>query len=136
MSYSNRQQEAEDVAAGVGVGAGAGDDNDDASDCVEPSCRWDVYESLSYANYAGSCCIADKADGTTLTPALPTTLGLRVNGVGDLPLPLSEWHAKALKSYRNTQKIEDGSWHKTYCVESERIRIKNPSWEESLKKLV
>ena len=78
------------------------EDDDNSSFSVEPSSLYDVYSSLRYANYTGSCCAADKADGTTLTPALPTTLGLRVTGVGDLPLPLSDWHAKTLKSNINT----------------------------------
>ena len=92
--------------------------------------------ALGYANYTGSCCAADKADGSTLTPALPTTLGLRVNGVGDLPLPLSDWHAKLLKQNRNTEKINNSSFHKTYSVDSKRVRIKNPNWDASLQKLV
>ena len=112
------------------------EDDDNSSYSVEPSSLYDVYSSLRYANYTGSCCAADKADGTTLTPALPSILGLRVNGVGDLPLPLSDWHAKTLKSNRNTSKIDDGSFHKTYTVDSTRVRIKNPAWKASLEKLV
>jgi len=109
---------------------------EDENSYVEPSSLYDVYSSLNYANYTGSCCASDKADGTTLTPALPTTLGLRVNGVGDLPLPLSDWHAKTLKSNRNTVKINNGTYHKSYTVDSNRIRIKNPTWTVSLEKLV
>jgi len=111
-------------------------EEDDENSYVEPSSLYDVYSSLNYANYTGSCCASDKADGTTLTPALPTTLGLRVNGVGDLPLPLSDWHAKTLKSNRNTIKINNGTYHKSYTVDSNRIRIKNPTWTASLEKLV
>ena len=114
----------------------ANEQEDDENSYVEPSSLYDVYSSLNYANYTGSCCASDKADGTTLTPALPTTLGLRVNGVGDLPLPLSDWHAKTLKSNRNTVKINNGTYHKSYTVDSNRIRIKNPTWEASLEKLV
>ena len=112
------------------------EDDDNSSYSVEPSSLYDVYSSLRYANYTGSCCAADKADGTTLTPALPSILGLRVNGVGDLPLPLSDWHAKTLKSNRNTVKINNGSYRKTYTVDSARVRIKNPTWKASLEKLV
>ena len=101
-----------------------------------PSSRGEIWECLEYINYTGSCCASDKADGTTLTPALPTTLGLRVTGVGDLPLPLSDWHAKTLKSNINTVEINNGSYHKAYTVDSKRVCIKNPVWKSSLEKLV
>ena len=101
-----------------------------------PSSRGEIWECLEYINYTGSCCASDKADGTTLTPALPTTLGLRVTGVGDLALPLSDWHAKTLKSNINTVEINNGSYHKAYTVDSKRVRIKNPVWKSSLEKLV
>ena len=120
----------------LGANNAEDDDDDNSSYSVEPSSLYDVYSSLRYANYTGSCCASDKADGTTLTPALPTTLGLRVNGVGDLPLPLSDWHAKTLKSNRNTVKINNGSYHKAYTIDSARLRIKNPVWKASLEKLV
>jgi len=109
---------------------------EDENSYVEPSSLYDVYSSLNYANYTGSFCASDKADGTTLTPALPTTLGLRVNGVGDLPLPLTDYQAKTLKSNKNTTKIDNGSYHKTYSINSKLIRIKNPTWTASLEKLV
>jgi len=111
-------------------------EQEDENSYVEPSSLYDVYSSLNYANYTGSCCASDKADGTTLTPALPTTLGLRVNGVGDLPLPLPDYHAKTLKSNKNTTKIDNGSYHKTYSINSKLIRIKNPTWTASFEKLV
>ena len=59
-----------------------------------------------------------------------------MNGVGDLPLPLSDWHAKLLKQNHNTEKINNGSFHKTYSVDSKRVRIKNPNWDASIQKLV
>ena len=101
-----------------------------------PSSRGEIWECLECINYTGRCCASDKADGTTLTPTLPTTLGLRVTGVGDLALPLSEWHAKTLKSNTNTVEINNGSYHKAYTVDSKRVRIKNPVWKSSLEKLV
>ena len=112
------------------------EEEDDENSYVEPSSLYDVYSSLNYANYTGSCCASDKADGTTLTPALPTTLGLRVNGVGDLPLPLPDYQAKTLKSNKNTTKIDNGTYHKTYSINSKLIRIKNPTWTASLERLV
>lgn len=92
------------LGASAGLAAGDGGGEDDST------CLFDVYESLSYSDYTGSCAFSDIADGTTLTPALPTTLGLRVTGVGDLPLPLSDFHAKTLKSNPNTRVVEDGSY--------------------------
>ena len=114
----------------------ANEQEEDENSYVEPSSLYDVYSSLNYANYTGSCCASDKADGTTLTPALPTTLGLRVNGVGDLPLPLPDYQANTLKSNKNTTKIDNGSYHKSYSINSKLIRIKNPTWTASIEKLV
>lgn len=122
---------------GAGNGGGGGDDASDSA--AEPTCLYDVYNSVSYAAYRESCghfCASDIADGTTLTPALPTTLGLRVTGVGDLPLPLSEFHAKALKSNPNTRLVDQDSYHKVYSVDSRRVKIKNPAWAASLDSLV
>ena len=59
-----------------------------------------------------------------------------MNGVGDLPLPLTDYQAKTLKSNKNTTKIDNGTYHKTYSINSKLIRIKNPTWEASLDKLV
>ena len=129
------------------VGAAAGDpanddpqqhcamsDDDDTND--DPTDRWDVFENLNSASYRGSCCAGDKADGTTTTPALPSTPGLRINNIGKIPLPVvSDSHAaKAIKS--NAWKIEDKSYHKVYQIEPHTMRIRNPAWEASLKNLV
>ena len=75
LDVAYRQREAD---AAVGPGA-IGDDNE--SDIVndEPTCRLEVHYSLCGVEFPRYFCASDKADGTTLTTALPTTLGLRVN---------------------------------------------------------
>eukprot|EP00985_Skeletonema_marinoi_P018966 scaffold10730_cov153-Skeletonema_marinoi.AAC.1 len=53
--------------------------------------RRDVYKSISteYGTpHWGNCCYADIADGSTVSPALPSTVGLRISGVGNVPLPI------------------------------------------------
>lgn len=109
-------------------GGSAANDND------APTSRWDVYKAIHSTDHCGSCSAADKCDGTTTTPTLPSTLGLRVNGIGDLPLPISDSHAKALKT--NAWKIKDDSFHKVYQVEPQKMKIENPVWDTSLAKLL
>ncbi len=103
------------VAAGASANVGEDDDDnnedDDSSDLSEdePQTLYDVHMGLFIAhnNWTGSCCASDRADGTTTTPALPTTLGLRIDRVGDLPLPLSDFHARVLKSNQNSREIKE-----------------------------
>jgi hypothetical protein len=147
---SNRPDDEADVGIlNVAVAAGASaslgeDDNDDDEDGSsdlsddEPPTLYDVHIGLQCAHYnwAGSCCASDRADGTTTTPALPTTLGLRIDGVGDLPLPLSDFHARVLKSDRNSCEIKEESYHRVHSVASKRIHIHNPAWEKARIQLV
>jgi hypothetical protein len=146
---SNRPDDEADVgilnvAVAAGASASVGDDDDDDEDDSsdlsddEPPTLYDVHMGLQYAHYkgAGSCCASDRADGTTTTPALPTTLGLRIDRVGDLPLPLSEFHARVLKSNRNSSEIEDDSYHRVHSVASKRIHVHNPAWEKARSQLV
>ncbi|KAL9182066.1 hypothetical protein ACHAXT_012409 [Thalassiosira profunda] len=106
-------------------------ENESSGEDIEeaPTNLFDVWEALEEVGYTGTFVASDIADGSTLTPALPPAPGLRINGVGDVPLPLSDWHAKAIKSNRHTAKIQDGSYHKVHSVEGRRLRIKNPAWE-------
>ena len=132
------------VAAGASASVGEVDDDnnddDDSSDLSEdePQTLYDVHMGLKYAHYnwTGSCCASDRADGTTTTPALPTTLGLRIDRVGDLPLPLSDFHARVLKSNRNSREIKEDSYHRVHSVASKRIHIHNPAWEKARNELV
>ena len=100
----------------------------------EPTCRHDVYEALHSTSYRGSCCTADKADGTTTAPALPSAPGLRINGVGDVSLPINDVHAKEIKA--KAWRIKDESFHKVYQIEPQKMRIQNPTWAASIEKLV
>jgi hypothetical protein len=132
------------VAAGASSNVGEDDDDnnedDDSSDLSEdePQTLYDVHMGLIIAhnNWTGSCCASDRADGTTTTPALPTTLGLRIDRVGDLPLPLSDFHARVLKSNRNSREIKEDSYHRVHSVASKRIHIHNPAWEKARNELV
>ncbi len=151
---SNRPDDEADVgilniAVAAGASASLGDDDDDDDDDNdddvtrdlskdEPPTLYDVHMGLKYAllSWAGSCCASDRADGTTTTPALPTTLGLRIDRVGDLPLPLSDFHARVLKSNRNSREIEEDSYHRVHSVASKRIHIHNPAWEKARIQLV
>lgn len=109
----------------------ANDDASDLSDDFEFGALYNVHLSLERAQFhdVGSFCASDRADGTTMTPALPTMLGLRIDSVGNLPLPLSEFHARSLKSNRNSREIEDELYHRVHSVASNRIHIHNPAWE-------
>ena len=53
------------------------DDNSFSSDdeiSCGPSARSRVYNALNEATLRGNCCFADRADGTTTTPALPAAV--------------------------------------------------------------
>eukprot|EP00985_Skeletonema_marinoi_P025616 scaffold18974_cov132-Skeletonema_marinoi.AAC.2 len=107
--------------------------NDDASSVQEEpafTSRWNVYESIAYGtDLCGNCCCADIADGSTTSPALPSTVGLRIGGVGNVPLPIGDEHANKIKSKFAKKKT-------LYEVENPQIKIDNPHWHASLEKLV
>jgi hypothetical protein len=95
---------------------------------------YDVHVGLEvacYHNATGSCCTSGKAD------VLPTTLGLSIDGIGEkLSLPLSESHAKAIKSNSISQVIYDKSYHGVYSVPSASLHIRNPAWKAGFNKLL
>jgi hypothetical protein len=131
-----------DVAAAAGASIAVAVDNDtnNDDDTLDLSTSlYDVHVNLQYVTSwsgAGSCCASDRADGTTTTPALPSTLGLRIDRVGDLPLPLSDFHAKLIKSNRNSREIEEKTHHGVHSVPSKRIHIHNPAWKVALEQMV
>eukprot|EP00984_Skeletonema_dohrnii_P019249 scaffold9166_cov123-Skeletonema_dohrnii-CCMP3373.AAC.3 len=124
-------------AADIGILAQNQPNSDDASSASEEpefTSRFDVYESIEYGtNLCGNCCYADIADGSTTSPALPSIVGLRISGVGNVPLPISDHHGNEIKK-RATYKKEDSG--EVYGIEANKIKILNPQWDESLKKLV
>ena len=119
-------------AADVGILAQNQSHSDDASS-TEPkfTSRFDVYESIQYGvDYCGNWCYADIADGSTASPALPSIIGLRISGVGNVPLPISEDHANEIKA--RAEIVEDDK----YVIGSGEIKIQHPQWDEKLNKLV
>ena len=93
------------AAADIGILA-QNEHSDDASSMDEKSVwskRWDVYQSIEYGTeHCGNCCYADIADGSTTSPALPSTVGLRISGVGNVPLPILGHQANKIKSMSTT----------------------------------
>eukprot|EP00984_Skeletonema_dohrnii_P028925 scaffold19148_cov67-Skeletonema_dohrnii-CCMP3373.AAC.1 len=96
--------------------------------------RRDVYESISIeygTTHWGNCCYADIADGSTVSPALPSTVGLRISGVGNVPLPILGHQANKIKSMSTTN-----GGGPVFEIDADEIKIQNPQWEASLEKLV
>jgi len=125
-------------AADVGILAQNQSDSDDASSVSEGpkfTRRWDVYKNiLQYGTeYCGNCCYADIADGSTTSPALPSTVGLRISGVGNVPLPISDDHGNEIKK-RAPSEEEDNNG--VYEIEASKIKIQNPQWDNSFKQLL
>ncbi len=125
-------------AADVGILAQNQSDSDDASSVSEGpkfTRRWDVYENIHHygTEYCGNFCYADIADGSTTSPALPSTVGLRISGVGNVPLPISDDHGNEIKK-RATSEEEDNNG--VYEIEASKIKIQNPQWDDSFKQLL
>lgn len=106
------------------------DNNDNAGseeDIYITSDLYDVHVGLFVAchdNGAGSCCASGRAD------ALPNILGLCIDGIGDqIPLPITDIQANAIKSKRISQVVQDKSYHKVYSVAPASIHIQNPAWK-------
>jgi len=98
------------------------------------SSRFDVYNALTSAEHRGGCYSSDRADGTTTPPALPSLLGLHIDGVGKLSLPLSDDNNKAIKE--KAQLIEDDKYNNIFQIQSDDVTIKNPAYDVALQKLV
>lgn len=108
----------------------ADDNGNDNHDEPAATSRWNVYESISYGtDFCGNCCYSDIADGSTTSPALPSIIGLRISGVGDVPLPLSNEHADKIKSKATKKK-------KVFEFEADKIKTMHPQWNASLEKLL
>eukprot|EP00984_Skeletonema_dohrnii_P014959 scaffold6403_cov128-Skeletonema_dohrnii-CCMP3373.AAC.10 len=91
------------AVADIGILANGHRPNDDGSTVNEPeiiiTSRRDVYGSMAHGtDLCGNCCFGDIADGSTTSPVLPPIVGLRISGVGNVPLPISDEHAGKIKS--------------------------------------
>jgi len=106
--------------------------------------RRDVYDSIAQGfDNCGNCCYADIADGSTTSPAMPSTIGLFVHGWGNVSLPIVDEQASKLKSvatHAAGSKKQGGDGEKknvpVYEIEANKIKLQNPQWSESLKKLL
>ena len=106
--------------------------------------RRDVYESIDQGfDNCGNCCYADIADGSTTSPAMPSTLGLRISGVGNVSLPVVDEQISKIKSSAthvagSKKRGEDGEKKisSLYEIRTDKIKIDNPMWDHSIKKLV
>eukprot|EP00985_Skeletonema_marinoi_P021327 scaffold13012_cov136-Skeletonema_marinoi.AAC.2 len=106
--------------------------------------RFDVYESIAQGfDNCGNCCYADIADGSTTSPAMPSTLGLRISGVGNVSLPVVDEQISKIKSSAthvagSKKRGEDGEKKisSLYEIRANKIKIQNPHFDHSIKKLV
>ena len=131
-----------------GSGSGSSDDDTDGEEeeeAAEPTTtRWDVFQALQKVTVPGSFCAGGCADGSsTITPSLPTTLGLRIAAASggnnkkikvDVSLPITEDQTQKLRAM--SWKVDDESYHNVRQIEPECIQIANPAWEAALADLV
>lgn len=86
--------------------------------------------------YCGNCCYADIADGSTTSPSLPPIIGLRISGVGSIPLPISDDQADQTKSGITNEKNGGKKMDSLYEIGADKIKIDNPQWDESIGELL
>lgn len=97
----------------------------------------DVYNAMDNLSSPGSTCIG----GVALN--LPVLPGLTLEGVGLVPLPLTQETAQSLKSVfrqaphgRGTETVIDTSVRNTLEMDANQVSLKNPDWSVALTKLV
>ena len=131
-----------------GSGSGSSDDDTDGEEeeeAADPTTtRWDIFQALQKVTVPGSFCAGGCADGSsTITPSLPTTLGLRIAAASggnnkkikvDVSLPITDDHTQQLRAM--SWKVDDESYHNVRQIEPECIQIANPAWEAALADLV
>ena len=138
---------AEDGSGYSGSRSGSDDDTDgeEEEEAADPTTtRWDIFQALQKVTVPGSFCAGGCADGSsTITPSLPTTLGLRIAAASggnnkkikvDVSLPITDEHTQQLRSM--SWKMDDESYHNVRQIEPECITIANPAWEAALADLV
>ncbi|KAK1741062.1 hypothetical protein QTG54_008314 [Skeletonema marinoi] len=129
------------AVADIGILANGHRPNDDGSTVNEPemiiTSRRDVYGSMAHGtDLCGNCCFGDIADGSTTSPALPPIVGLRISGVGNVPLPISDEHAGKIKSRITNEEKGGKKIISLYEIEACKIKLLNPMWNESLGNLL
>ncbi len=125
--------------ADVGILAQNQSHSDDASSMNEEpeifTSRFDVYESIECGiDHCGNFCYAyaDIADGSTTSPALPSIVGLRISGVGNVPLPITDHQGNEIKRRATSEEGNSG----VYEIEASKIKIQHPQWGGSFKQLL
>ena len=97
--------------------------------------RRDVYGTMAESTaFCGNCSYADIADGSTTSPALPPIIGLRINGVGNIALPISDHHGEEIK--KRAINNEEHTSRGVYEIGADKIKIQNPQWGKSLGELL
>ena len=110
---------------------------DEDGDEEEPTTLQEVAEALSAVHKPGSTCTGGPA------PTLPAVPGLHVEGIGALPLPLTQESISRLKQAaeqaphgRGMETIVDRSVRNTLQVDANKVSLHNPSWATALRSLV
>jgi hypothetical protein len=99
--------------------------------------RYDVFHEIkkvcSDNVRGGRFCASDiKSNGSAVAShSLPKELGLHIDGIGEISLPISGNNSETIKS--NSWELDD---EKTYQIESDKVQIQNPEWETELDNLV
>jgi hypothetical protein len=112
-------------------------DGDTEEEDDGPTTLSDLMEVLNEIDTPGSTCAAGPAKD------LPPLPGLHIEGVGDIPLPISDVQAKLLADIaeqaphgKGMETIVDTSVRNTLQVDPTKVTIQNPAWGPSLQKLV
>lgn len=110
-----------------------------APDDDRPSCsRWDVLRALAGARdggVRGGVSASDRADGTTASPALPAAPDLRVEGVGDVSLPVVAGDARADAIEACAARCDGSRGGGVHRIDPGRVRIRNPAWGAALERV-
>jgi len=119
------------AVADIGILANGHRPNDDGSTVNEPeiiiTSRRDVYGSMAHGtDLCGNCCFGDIADGSTTSPVLPPIVGLRISGVGNVPLPISDEHAGKIKSRITNEEKGGKKISSLYEIDASKIKLQNP----------
>jgi hypothetical protein len=63
-------------------------------------------------------------------------MGLCIEGINNVALPITDHQAKTLKGRAVSYKINNDAFTKVYQIEGRNLRIHNPEWEPAVKQLL
>ena len=106
---------------------------------TKPTTRFDVFQALHQVDYPGTFCAG--GDAKDILPSIP---GLVIDGIGPVPLPLSDAMAKTLltaapsdSSGLSVTSLMEGPTHRnTYAIPADKVTFSNPSWKGGLDELL